>query len=188
MSQNTTNHTKQIQPFQSFFLAKEVTTSEALPMLLHFLNQINLEPTFKKLTCRISTRYGKRIIINTNHHEKNLKNVDFIEIVEYDPLKNIVLLIGQKQPPLETSIHSLLYRARNDINAIAQFSGEKLPFIVPDNIAVVQNPGVHGSFEEAKQILKTIGTTNIVKIKNKSLIVCGSNLQNIKSILTSLIK
>ncbi len=72
----------------------------------------------------ISMRYGKRMLITAagaNIHK--LSNEDFIEVVDYNPVGDIMLVIGLKAPPEEAIIHWFIYK-REEINAVIYVGGE----------------------------------------------------------------
>lgn len=69
----------------------------------------------------ISVRYGKRVLINAKGIDfENLKNEDFVEIVDYNPVNDTAIVIGIKEPCEDAPIHCLIY-SKEEINSIAIF-------------------------------------------------------------------
>ena len=77
-----------------------------IPDIVKMGKTIEQHDLLKDRTGVISLGYGKRILVNANHVDLgDLKREDILEIVDYNPVKKIVLAIGQKEPCIETSVH-----------------------------------------------------------------------------------
>jgi hypothetical protein len=69
----------------------------------------------------VSARYGDRCTVSPPASSLDkLRAGDFTEIVEYDPHGDRLLLLGQQEPDPTAALHSLVYRARDDVGAILQ--------------------------------------------------------------------
>jgi len=116
----------------------------------------------------ISMRYGKRVLITAmgaNVHD--LGSEDFVEIVDYNPVGNIMLVIGTKAPPEEAMIHWFIYR-REEINAIIYAEGN-----VEGGIAVDERGN---TMEFIAEILRALKKGNLINA-GKDVISAGENLQ-----------
>jgi len=65
----------------------------------------------------ISARFGNRILITANHDLGELKESDFVEVVDYNILSDIAIVIGPKEPSSVLPLHWMIYRLP-DINVI----------------------------------------------------------------------
>jgi ribulose-5-phosphate 4-epimerase/fuculose-1-phosphate aldolase len=128
----------------------------------------------------MSVRYGKRIVINGNNANlANLKREEIIEIVDYDPFKKIVLSIGQIEPNIETPVHCIIHRAREDVNAIIELNSEKLS----KNLPSTEKEYPPGSLELAKEILGVLRTHKGIIIKNKGVLFVGTSLKEAEDLV-----
>ncbi|HEC94638.1 MAG TPA: hypothetical protein ENI45_01570 [Thermoplasmatales archaeon] len=67
----------------------------------------------------VSVRYGKRMVSTAFPMPLNKLTEDvFVEVVDYDPVKNSLMFIGEPQPSALLAVHLLLLRAREDVNLI----------------------------------------------------------------------
>ncbi|MEM1514226.1 MAG: class II aldolase/adducin family protein [Candidatus Thermoplasmatota archaeon] len=111
----------------------------------------------------ISVRYGKRILINASQVDfKNLGNDDFVEIVDYNPVNDIAMIIGMKEPCGDAPIHWLIY-SREEINAIAIFRKKD-----------------KDKFKVAMDALKKLKNKKQLEIKGFGKIIVGRTLKEVK--------
>jgi len=135
-------------------------------------------------TGSLSLDYGKRLLVNAAHVDiKKLTHQDIVEIVDYDPLKNIMMVIGLNDPMGETPVHWIIQKARHDVNAVLQINSssifEKFQTILP----VTDNETQPGTLERAKKILHTLQKAKTILIKNEGIIFVGMTAKEIQSSL-----
>ena len=131
-------------------------------------------------------RYGKRILINAKNIDfMKIKAEDFLEIVDYDPFKKLLLVIGSKEPRIETPIHWLIHHARNEVNAIIQINDGKLVGQLEKKIPRIEKEYPMGTLEQIKEILKILNNSNKVLIKNQSAIFIGYNMKDTEDLVLS---
>jgi len=112
----------------------------------------------------ISVRYGKRILINAaNTDFKNLKNSDFVEIVDYNPVNDVAMVIGTKEPCSDAPIHCLLY-SKEEINCIAIFKRKDKE-----------------KFKVAMEALKKLRNRKEVEIEDFGKIITGMTLKEVEN-------
>jgi len=112
----------------------------------------------------ISVRYGKRILINASQVDfSNLKNSDFVEIVDYNPANDVAMVIGIKEPCEDAPIHCLLY-SKEEINCIAIFK-------IKDK----------EKFGVAMEALKKLKDRKEVEIEGFGKIITGKTLREVKN-------
>ncbi|MCD6473706.1 MAG: class II aldolase/adducin family protein [Thermoplasmata archaeon] len=125
----------------------------------------------------ISVRYGKRMIITASNSDLgNLGNDDFVEVVDYNPVTNVAMVIGTKKPSRETPMHWLLY-SRDDINAIIHTHK------IFDGAPTTEEEKPAGSLELAFEALKTIGSNKLINLKNHGSIAVGSTLREAMEVI-----
>ncbi len=171
-------------PIQTFFVSRELSNCPYIPDI------IRLGKKFVKLGMKdienycISITYGKRILVNTKHSNiEKINQQDFIEIVDYDPLKNIILAMGKKYPCIDTPIHWLIHHARDDVNVIIQFSGEGIVRKFLSNFSVTKEYHPPGTLELAKEVLKTLRSSKKIIIKNIGVLFVGISIKEVEDMI-----
>lgn len=170
--------------FQTFFLSKEIVKC---PMLVEIsrigkrIKKLNLEIENNFI---ISISYGKRLLITTDDvNIENISNNDIVEIVDYDPIRNFVMVIGANNPNIETPVHWIVHHARNDINVIIQLNGQKVLNHFLDGIPITDKIHASGTIELSKEILKTLKRSNEIIIKNIGCMFVGMSLKDVENLI-----
>ena len=130
----------------------------------------------------LSIKYGKRILINSIDTKiKELKTEDFLEIVDYDPFKKVILLIGSKNPKIDTSIHWLIHHARNETNVVLQINDKNLL----EKIKLESTKGnfLQGSLEQAKEILGKLRDNKKIIIKDQGILFVSKDTSELKEMI-----
>ena len=162
--------------FQTFYVSRETSNSSLLAEILKINKKFYEQGILENAKIIVSLRNGKRILINGNYSDISEINVEnFLEIVDYDPIKKIVLAIGQNEPCIETPLHWLIHHTRNDINAIIQLNGEKIVQNSYQNIPTTEKEWPVGTLELVKEVLKTLRNSKKILIKNIGAIFVGIN-------------
>ncbi len=155
---------------KTFFISREEIRNPLIEEMKTVGRIIKEKKLVEKTYGNISIRYGKRMIITaTNADLGNLKNEDFVEVVDYNPFTNIALAIGLKNPSIETPMHWLIYR-KPDINAIIHV--HKLYENVPT--AKYAPPG---SVELAMEALKALKNSNLINLEKHGSVAVGIDLK-----------
>jgi hypothetical protein len=171
-------------PFQTFFVSKEISNCPLTTDIIKFGKKLDEFGILKDGECNISLAFGKRILINAKKVDiENLKQQDIIEIVDYDPIKNVILIIGKKSPGIETPVHWIIQKARHDVNAILQITSKNLYDHLINDFPTTEEKAPKGSIEQAKQILKALRTGKNILIKNEGVLLVGFNLKEIEDSL-----
>lgn len=171
--------------FQTFYISHEQSNCP------HISGIIKVSKKFKNLglldiitTAVISLSYGKRVLINGNNVDfENIKKEELLEIVDYDPVKKIVLAIGQKEPNVETPVHWLIHHARDDVNAIIQLNSKKLVEQFSKKLPVTEKEHPSGSLELAKEVLKTLRMSKSIVLINKGVLFVGVSLKEVEDLV-----
>jgi ribulose-5-phosphate 4-epimerase/fuculose-1-phosphate aldolase len=120
--------------------------------------------------------------------KENLGNNCFVRVNSYDERSNTVYVEGKRQPSSEAVMHSLIYKTREEINAI--FHGHNDASIANAeklNLPITAEEQEPGSIELAKEVSKALGDKNLVVIKNHGFISVGKTMEEAgKQALTTL--
>ncbi|MFO7677942.1 MAG: hypothetical protein R6V50_06145 [Thermoplasmatota archaeon] len=178
------NNQNRVQKFSHiFFVSKEPSRSPFISDILSFgekINTLSIKPT--KIIISIS--FGNRLLIAwTNNEIKKLTQSDILEIVDVDPIKQNVLLIGQKEPCIETLVHWIIHKARNDINALVEIQSDFLYTKYSKKLQVLKKTP-NGTIKRAKSILQTLQNTKNICIEDEGILLAGVYLKEIKDYLT----
>jgi ribulose-5-phosphate 4-epimerase/fuculose-1-phosphate aldolase len=170
--------------FQTFFASKEQSNCPLISHIVRISKKLKEMDLLKDGSGIVSLGYGKRVLINGN--DVSLGDVgkeDIIEIVDYDPVKRIVLTIGNMEPNIETPVHWLIHHAREDVNMVVQINSKKLVEKFAKKLPSTEKEWPSGSLELAKEVLKTLRTGKIILIKNKGILFVGRNLKEVEDLI-----
>jgi len=171
-------------PFQTFFISREVSKCPLILDIIKIGQKIKVLGLEENTDSTISLSYGKRILINASG--VNLIKItyqDIIEVVDYDPVKNVVLAIGKQNPVIETPVHWIIHHAREDVNAIIQFNGEKIVKKYSENIPITKTEYPSGTIDLAKEVLKTLKESKKIVIRNIGCLFVGVSLQEVENLI-----
>ncbi|MBN2602515.1 MAG: hypothetical protein JXA91_00080 [Candidatus Thermoplasmatota archaeon] len=173
--------------FQNFYASRQESKCPLIPRAVAFLNKlIENHPKLDLFMPIISLSYGKRIIINSPSVQINERN--FLEIVDYDPIKQTYLLIGLSEPPIDAPLHWIVLNAKKEINVLLQMklnlsnnkSSKKFPHI--------NGEFLHWSLEKIGEILKLMRNTNIIIIGKDNILCAGFDLKEVESSILKIIE
>jgi ribulose-5-phosphate 4-epimerase/fuculose-1-phosphate aldolase len=175
-----------ISKFQTFYVSKEKSHSVLIPDIIKLGKKIKELGFLKDNTVTISIGYGKRMLINSIYAKiSEIKPEDIIEVVDYDPVKKIALIIGKKIPDDKTPVHWIIQHARDDINITIQIIGEEITERLSKVLPSIEEEQPSGTIEQAKEILKTLRTSknkNII-LKNKGVLFTAHNLKEVEDLI-----
>ena len=144
------------------------------------------ELSIKETECNISLSYGKRLLINARDvNVEHMKQQDIVEIVDYDPIKNIVLAIGKKYPCIETPVHWIIQKARHDVHAVVEIKSKKMYETCCDYLPVTEKTSC-GTIDRAKAVLKTLRDSKNICIKDEGILLVGVHLKEIEDSLVEI--
>jgi hypothetical protein len=170
-----------IPSFQTFFVSREQSNCPILPDMIKLGKKLKEAGLAKDAKGIISLGYGRRILINGNNLDiGNIKKEDIIEVVDYDPAKKNLLVIGQSEPNIETPVHWIVISARDDVNAVVQLNDEKLAERFAKKLPTTEKEQPPGTLELAKEVLKTLRKSKNIVIKNKAVFFVGTGFKEIE--------
>lgn len=171
-------------PFQTFFISREISKSPLIEDIVTFNKRVSKSEIINKNQTNISLSFGKRMLITADNIDiKNMGAKDIVEIVDYDPIKNIIIAIGSQIPTINASVHWLIHHARDDVNAIVQVNGEKAIKKLLKNSPITEFDYPLGTLELAKEVLKTLRNSKRIVVKNVGCLCVGINLKEIEHLL-----
>jgi len=130
----------------------------------------------------VSLGYGKRMLINNNYTDfSKIKRENFLEIVDYNPVKRILLAIGSGRLLIETPVHWIIHHARKDVNVIVQINDERLNEKIVKKYPITEKERPSGTIDLAKELLKTLRIDKTIIIKNKGFLFVGNNLKEVEN-------
>jgi hypothetical protein len=182
---------KQIKnlPIQVFYTSKEETNCPLVTDLIKIGKKINEKGILKQQDkAIISFRYVKRILINGMVQDySEIKRKELLEIVDYNPVKNNLLVMGTSEPFIETSIHYMIHNAKKEIKIVLQINKEKILQKIDDEIPILEDKYPINSIESIKEILKAMKNENIIGIKNNRLLFVGKDIIEIEKLINKTI-
>ena len=169
-------------PTHVFYSSNEESNCPIISKLVKLgkeLSKINLQLNENKAL--LSARFGKRVIINgIESNIKELKQNDFLEIIDYDPIRRVLLLMGPKDPLDYTTIHWFILHARKEINFVLSIKIDIFKEKKNKNIPVIEKKYPKDSIEETKEVLKSLRDSNVIIIKDQLILFVGENIEKIK--------
>ena len=169
--------------FQTFFVSREQSNCLLITDIARFGKKLKDSDILENVTSTIvSLGYGKRILINCNYTDfTKIKRENLLEIVDYDPVKKVLLAIGPGEPLIETPVHWMIHHARDDVNAIVQINKEELAEKLAKKYPTTEKEKPSGTLDLAKEILKTLRTGKNIVIKNKGILFIGNNVKEVEN-------
>jgi len=98
-------------------------------------------------------------------------------------MKKNLLVIGIKEPHVETPVHWLIHHARDDVNAIIQLSDRELAKNFSKKLPVTEKEYPPGTLNLAKEVLKKLRTSKSIVLKNNGIIFAGYNLKEVEKLV-----
>lgn len=168
----------------TLFVSRETSNCPLLSEMITLgqgLQEFGLTDTEKGI---LSLDYGKRLLINaTNVDIKKITQPDIVEIIDYDPLKHIMMVIGLNDPSVETPVHWIIQKARHDVNAVLQINSTSVFERFQTMLPVTEKETQPGTLERAKEILRTLRNGKTILIKNEGILFVGMTAKEIHTTL-----
>jgi len=169
---------------QTLFVSRETSNCPLISEMIKLGQRLEELGLADKETGIVSLDYGKRLLINAKNVDvKKMKQPDVVEIVDYDPLKNIMMVIGTKDPCFETPVHWIIQKARYDINALLQINSTTLYEKLKGTLPTTEKETQPVTLDRAKEILTTLRTGKTILIKNEGILFAGINIKEIQNAL-----
>lgn len=135
----------------------------------------------------MSLSFAKRLI--TTNDSMTLDRIqpgDIVEIVDYDPIKDIFVLMGKTTPGSFANTHWLVQRAREDVQIVLLLFDEVVSSFQLNQVPETKKEYPIGTLDLTKEILRTLKTSSMTKIKNQGLIITSKSFQELEQIIKKL--
>ena len=170
---------------QVFYVSKEETNCPLVIEIIKIGKKLKEQGILTdKTSATISMKYGKRILINSDTKDFSMiRKEELIEVVDYNPLNNNLLVIGSADPKIETTLHWMIHHARDEVNIVIQINDEKiLEKIKEKDMISTEKTPIH-SIEFIKQSLKQLRDKPEIFIKEKGAIFVGKNVKDVTALI-----
>ena len=175
--------------FQSFYISKEESNCPCIIDIVRIGKKLKESKILEEGSAIISIGYGKRMLINSSVQDySEIKREELLEVADYNPIKNNLLLIGPGEPCLETPIHWMVINARKEVNAMIQINNIGLIEKIGKNIPVTEKEYLPGTFEQIKDVLRLLRDSKIVIVKNRGIIFVGNTIKDVEKLVFEKIK
>jgi len=169
---------------QTLFVSRETSNCPLISEMIKLGQRLEELGLADKETGIVSLDYGRRLLINAKNIDvKKMKQHDVVEIVDYDPLKNIMMVIGTKEPCSETPVHWIIQKARHDINALLQINSTTLYEKLKETLPTTEKETQPATLDRAKEILTMLRNGKTILIKNEGILFAGINIKEIQEAL-----
>lgn len=172
--------TKNQQDFSHIcYVSREINISKLI------VDVISFSKIFEKYSSQISKiiitiSFGNRVVLCSKQNDiKTITPEDFIEIVDIDPIRKTIVLMGKKHPTIETIVHWMIHKARTDINAVVEIQSNQL-FQKNCNKIPIHQINSKNTIEQVKTILQALKKDKNICIKDETIILTGLYLKEIK--------
>ena len=133
----------------------------------------------------ISMKYGKRMLINAQRTNKDdLTQETIVEVADFDPIKNVMLVIGKKNPCRESPVHWMIHHARDDINIVLELTSKSFYEKLQGRYPRTEKETPQGTIERTKDVLRLLQKDKILLIQNEGVLFAGVNIPEIEQSLT----
>jgi len=169
-------------PLKLFTLSSEESNCPFIPQICELGIHLHQLLFKEKSECDalMSMSYGKRVIINTPSHPINHLSKDaFIEIVEYDPINNILLYIGPTKPHFLTPLHWLIHHAKPQMTALVFIETMEQKIQLPQKLYETVPRG-RTILDTSKTVLKSLQKKPIIHIQETGVLITGETIEMIK--------
>jgi hypothetical protein len=170
----------------TLFVSHEVSHCPLISEMITLGKSLQPSGLLEKETGVLSLDYGNRLLINAKNVDvKKMTQQDIVEIVDYDPLKNIMMVIGPKEPALQTPEHWIIQKARRDIMVLLQMNNTVLYEKFHHTFPMTEKETKPGTLERAKEILKTLRNGKIIVLKNEGILIAGLTIKETQDALAT---
>ena len=168
--------------FEIFYLSKEIISNPLISKIIDYFKYLRKEDILKKQDKGIiSIGFGKRILINGETYEySNIRKEELIEVADYDPIKNNLLIIGKNKPLMETPLHWMIHHARTDVNCIVQINNKKL---INKKYPSTEKDFKITTIEIIKEVMKKLKDSKIVILKNHGILFVGNSIKEVDDLI-----
>jgi hypothetical protein len=176
-----TERTLPTPALQVLFVSRETSKSPLFGELVKIGHILESHGISTHETGIMSYDYGRRLVITAKNIDvKEVKQEDIVEIADYDPLKNIMLVIGTKEPSQEAPVHWIIQKARHDINVLLQLRSPSMVTRLQGTLPSTEEVTPPGTLDRAKEFLKTLRKGKTILIQDDEILFAGINILEVE--------
>ena len=169
--------------FKQYCHSKEESNAPFIPLLIKLGMKLNGLPWIKKDSITLASRYGKRLLITTKNLDiTNLKRQDFIEIIDVDPVKKIILYFGPSFPPDITPYLWVMHYAKKELQFSIYFKYEHEENII-ESLPYIEKKG--DFIDIVKKMLLLLQQTSGFQFNTNGIIITGQTMNEIEKIINT---
>ncbi len=172
---------------QTFFITHELSNNPLIQQVISWGKQYAELNPHKTLTGLLSAGYSRRTVCTREVLAiAALTREDIIEIVDFDAIKNVLLIIGKNTPIKNTAAHWMIHNARTDIGVILSLN---LPEKEINNthLSEIEINTSQPIYEQVKNILKTLQHHTTFIINEKNVFVTARTFAELKENLKEIL-
>lgn len=165
--------------FRTVFSAEERSTAGALPDLVRCGRRFHERGLAEANAGTLALRFGGRMVIATGGSELGkLSPETFVEVVDYDPVNQVAVVIGPAEPSSETPMCWMVLRHRPEVHAIVHIHGPAPPdeHDLPEGLTVTDSPEEYGTLELAKACLRGLRDASNVYLRDHGYVSTAPSL------------
>jgi hypothetical protein len=176
-----------LQPnqLQTFFVSHETTKSPIINEIIETTKKISQLINNNDIEGMVSIGYGKRTLITAEPSKfSTLVPEQLIEIIDYDTYKQILLIMGKKEPINDVAIHWIIHHAKKEIGAITLINNFEKTNTLFDQIPLFNANPTGAILDRSKIILKALQKNKILHLEGEGILITGRTLFEIIDIIT----
>lgn len=152
---------------QPLFLGSEASANPDVEELLRIARELVADGAGEG---SISVRHGLRATMTLGKPLETLGPKDFVEVADYDPHGDRVLVMGPVAPHAHAGLHALVLRAKKEIGAIVQVA---LPDDHPALARLVQAKRGRTTLDHAMSALEALRASPVIRATRTQAMAVG---------------
>lgn len=167
----------------SFFASREpVRDPQALSLVHACRAMASKDPS---LAGSISLRRPHGQLVSADVELGTMSEDGIVDLKDYDPVRRTSMVIGLKEPSVYVPLHWLALRTHPGLNVSMLLLRES----VPEGIEVFSSSLLHGSFEEAMEVVKAMKASKVpaMFISGVGLLLLAKDLEELPKVLDGLL-
>lgn len=163
--------------FSSFFMSNRPSTLKFIYEMIDCNRKLGDAINYNVVQS-ISTKCGHRFMITcTGANIASLSTNGVVEVADYDPVRNTMMLLGAREPNLDAPLHWLIYKGFPNINGVVRIYNDS---IMQNNELLKTKRNIkYINFETSLEIAELLKKSNCVVIGELGLIAIGKSLREV---------
>ena len=167
--------------FKTFFLSHETSSCPFIPQVVSFVKKTESLLEHENLEIIVSSRYGKRVLTNLKFNNfKLITPDDFIEMVDYNPITRILMVIGDQTPGYDAPLHWMILHAKKEISIVVKIKTDEINEKFLRDTPMVETKNNEDILELTKKILFKLRNTSNLLIKNMGILLTGKTINEVE--------